>query len=292
MQVKYPKKLPPTSWDTVHLNYPVQKFPETGISSETLGRQWRPPPDILKALLADRTPAQKVHGTTEMKSSYTEPIKPCRLVTDKDQFKQLASLPLEMTRVEPFHKDIEPLDTTYEGFEKYLDPYLTTNRLHHRPFTSDVLNRSSNSKDILTYYIFSNTPWVRSAKPNIEEWQLPLSKPKLLCDKEKFKDDFREIRTHNKLNWVPRSFCTEARDNYIQQNSRLESRIHNYEEEVRSEYQRSIAKLQTSTQHEQSAMKYLNTTEYSHIGSRRPICSMIDQYFENNKKLAKRANII
>ncbi|XP_050344410.1 uncharacterized protein LOC126769589 [Nymphalis io] len=227
-----------------------------------------------------------------MKSSYTKPIKPCRLVTDKDQFKHPASLPLELPKVEPFYKEIEQLDTTYEGFEKYLDPYLTTNRLHHRPFTSDVLRRSSNSKDILTYYIYSNTPWVRSRKPNIEEWRLPFSKPQPLWDKEKFKDEFREVRTHNKLNWVPRTFCSETKDNYIQQTSRSESRIHNYEEEVRSEYQRSIANLQTSSQQQQSDINYLYTTENSHIGSGRPICSIIDQHFEKNKKLAKRENIV
>lgn len=40
-------------------------------------------------------------------------------------------------------------------------------------------------------------------KPKVNEWQLPLGRPKSMYDKEKFKYEFREIRTHNKLNWVP-----------------------------------------------------------------------------------------
>lgn len=50
--------------------------------------------------LEDRTPAQRVHGTSEMKSSYTEPITPSRLISDKDQFKHPASLLLEVVKKE------------------------------------------------------------------------------------------------------------------------------------------------------------------------------------------------
>lgn len=45
--------------------------------------------------LADRPPQITAHGTTEMKSAYTVPTIPARLITDKDQYKHPASLPLE-----------------------------------------------------------------------------------------------------------------------------------------------------------------------------------------------------
>ncbi|XP_039757374.1 uncharacterized protein LOC120631762 [Pararge aegeria] len=287
MQVNYPNKLPSTYWDPVHLNYPVRKFPETGTSSEVIGRYWRNQPDVLHEVktpieealnycrdynvnntlsrtqrtvdfgykipeterinkhtscyenlyiyppskkLADRTPASKAHGTTEMKSSYTVPTIASRLVTDKNQFKHPASLPLPAE--DTFIEEIEPLDTTHEGFEKYLDPYLSTNRLHHRPYTADQLARPSNSKDVITFYTYANVPWIRSPKPSCQNFRLPLSKAKSVYDREKFKQGFREIRTHNKPNWVPRTFQTEVRDNYVAQTSRPETQIHNFEEEV------------------------------------------------------------
>lgn len=59
--------------------------------------------------------------------------------------------------IEPsFHKDLEPIDTTHEGFEKLLDPYLTTSQLHHRPYTADQLARSSVTNDVVTYYTYAD----------------------------------------------------------------------------------------------------------------------------------------
>lgn len=52
MQANYPNKLPPVYWDPVHLNYPVRKFPDTGTSSEAIGRNWRNPPDVLHELVS------------------------------------------------------------------------------------------------------------------------------------------------------------------------------------------------------------------------------------------------
>lgn len=48
MQAIYPKKLPTSNLDRVHLEYPVKRFIRTGISSETIARRWRPPGEILK----------------------------------------------------------------------------------------------------------------------------------------------------------------------------------------------------------------------------------------------------
>nr|XP_034833065.1 uncharacterized protein LOC117989763 [Maniola hyperantus] len=342
MQANNPSKLQRTFWDPVHLKYPVRKFPETGISSEAIGRYWKSPPDVLHEVnipieealsyyrdynvtnalsrsqtavdcgyeipeaerinkhtpcyenlyiyppsrkLADRTPALTAHGTTEMKSSYTVPTVASRLVTDKNQFKHPASLPQVPPALEPFIEELEPLDTTHDGFEKHSDPYLTTSRLHHRPFTADQLARTSNSKDVVTYYTYANIAWVRSPKPNCQDYRLPLSKAKSVYDREKFKQGFREIRTHNKLNWVPRTFRTEVRDNYVEQTFWPEAQIHNFDEEVRSQYQRAIASLQTNVKQEDSTIQHLYTTENTHFGSRKPICSVLDQFVEKNKRL-------
>lgn len=56
--------------------------------------------------------------------------------------------------------ELEPIDTTHEGFEKYLDPYLTTSRLHHRPYTAEQLQRPSCNKDVVTYYTFKDISYV------------------------------------------------------------------------------------------------------------------------------------
>lgn len=88
---------------------------------------------------------------------------------------------------------------------------------------------------------------------------------------------------------IHRTFRTETRDNYTQQSSQPISQIYyDNETEARSEYKRSIAKLQTNTQQEQSSVKLFYTTENSHIGSGEPICSIIDQYLKKNKKLEMR----
>lgn len=47
MQANYPKKLPRPHWDRVHLEYPVRKFPGTGVSSETIGRKWADQPEVI-----------------------------------------------------------------------------------------------------------------------------------------------------------------------------------------------------------------------------------------------------
>lgn len=88
---------------------------------------------------------------------------------------------------------------------------------------------------------------------------------------------------------IHRAFRTETRDNYTQQSSQPISQIYyDNEREARSEYKRSIAKLHTNTQQEQSSVKLFYTTENTHIGSGEPICSIIDQYFHKNKKLEMR----
>ncbi|KPI92611.1 GILT-like protein C02D5.2 [Papilio xuthus] len=169
----------------------------------------------LSRRVEDRPPACKVHGTTETKESFSTPPSYSRLITEKDQFKHPVSLenkPLTMTP--SWHKELEQMDTTYEGFEKYLDPYLTTNRLHHRPYTADQLKKISNSKDIVTYYTLADSPWVWSRKPTHDDWFVRVKCPKTIYDREKFKGDLREIRIHNKLNWLPGSFRTEVKDNY------------------------------------------------------------------------------
>ncbi|CAF4842420.1 unnamed protein product [Pieris macdunnoughi] len=296
MKANYPNKMPTVHWDTLNTNYPVNRYHETGISSETIAREARGIPETLQQLqksplqeeinysrnynltreftksqytvdyewkqgerkrfnknnscadnlyiyppdtkLLHNPPDLAVFGLSETKNAFVRPSLSSRLVTDKDQFKHPASLPLNPPPIQPFRKDIEPLDTTYEGFEKYLDPYLTTSRLHHHPHSEEYLNRISNSKDVITYYTCAKQPWVRSPKPNLDKC-LPLSRPKSMFDREKFKEDFREIRTHNKLIWTPGSFRTEVRDNYKQH----ESKIHNYEKDVQNFFQRTIAHL-------------------------------------------------
>ncbi|OWR46926.1 hypothetical protein KGM_207883 [Danaus plexippus plexippus] len=208
----------------------------------------------LDAILDVNVPAMTAHGTSEMRNSYLQPLELC-------------------------HKEIEPLDTSHDGFEKYLDPYLTTSRLHHRPFTAEQLNKPSNSKDVLTYYTYANIPWVRSPKPKIDEWHLPVSKNKSIYDREKFKDEFREIRTHRKPKWVPGAFRTENRDNY---NILSQPAPHNTEE-IKSIYKRSIARIQRDIQNG------CYSTENSLIGSTKSVSSVLDQHVGKNKRFTQRS---
>ncbi|XP_022827069.1 uncharacterized protein LOC111356814 [Spodoptera litura] len=131
-------------------------------------------------------------------------------------------------------------------------------------------------------------PWTRTPKPQTE-CRLPVSKAKSVYDREKFKEGFREIRTHNKLPWVPGTFRTEARDNYIPPTLQPVSQIHNYEEEARSFYEKSVAQLSTNISEEYDAFQKEYSTENSVVGSRRPICSVLDQYIEKNKRLERKS---
>ncbi|XP_037873253.1 uncharacterized protein LOC105841943 [Bombyx mori] len=206
-----------------------------------------------------------------------------RLITNKEQFLG-PLLNVEQPPAEPsWHKDYEPLDTTHEGFEKYLDPYLTSSRLHHRPFTVEQLNKKSSSSDIITYYTCADIPWTRTPAPKTEQWKPP-NRPKSTYDREKFKEGFREIRTHNKLKWVPGTFRTEMRDNYSK-NSYLDPIVHSNEEEVRSFYENTLSKLRTNITEEHSAYFKKYKSENTQYGLRKPICSVLDQHKEKNKKL-------
>ncbi|CAG9788069.1 unnamed protein product [Diatraea saccharalis] len=244
----------------------------------------------LSRRISERQPQCSAFTNSTMKESYSSPTIPPRLVTDKDQFKHPASLPLDPSEIEPkWRKDFEPLDTTHEGFEKYLDPYLTTSRLHHRPFTADQLTKSSASKDIITYYTFADVAWTRAPLQKPEHCNLPVTRPKSIYDREKFKEDFREIRTHNKQRWVPSSFRTETRDNYRSESAHLSSFVDNPEEDVRNYYSRRARNLPTNDVNEQATIQQSYNSETSHvIGTGRPICTVLDQYVKKNKRLERK----
>ncbi|XP_045500083.1 uncharacterized protein LOC123697585 [Colias croceus] len=317
MHASYPNKRTPIHWDRLNLEYPKEPIQEEknysrnyNITNELTRSQTAlhygvkqpereryskntsctenlyiyPPPRTL----TERPPSHKAHGITETQRSFVKQIIPSRLVTAKEHFLHPASLPLDPPSIEPFNKGIEPLDTTHEGFEKLLDPYLTTSRLHHRPFTAEQMNRISNTNDIMTYYTYSNTPWIRSPKPSIDKWRLPLSRPKSMYDKSKFKEVFREIRTHNKLQWTPSSFRTETRDNFKTVQSRPESEVYDFEDRIRNFYQSSIAHLQSNIPEEQSLIQANYCTENSTVGSRKPLCSVFDPYTEKNKRVVRK----
>ncbi|RVE46988.1 hypothetical protein evm_008372 [Chilo suppressalis] len=244
----------------------------------------------LSRRISERQPQCSAFPVSTMSESYASPVTPPRLVTDKDQFKHPASLPPVPPEIEPsWHKELEPLDTTYDGFEKYLDPYLTTNRINHRPFTADQLAKPSASRDIITYYTFANVAWTRAPQQKPAYCKLPLSRPKTTYDREKFKEDFREIRTHNRPGWVPGTFRTETRDNYTPQSARLSSFIENLEADVRSQYVRDASSLQTNDVNEQKILQQAYNSETSDvIGTGRPICTVLDQYVRKNRKLERR----
>ncbi|CAG9583149.1 unnamed protein product [Danaus chrysippus] len=204
MQANYPKKLKTTYWDPLNIDYPVRKCFNTGISSETMARVWRSNPEVMLATkhpineersyirdynvtndllktqnsldygykisetnrfnkhnacnensyiyppnkqLEVNVPAMTAHGTSEMRSSFIQPVIPSRVITDKDQFKHPNTI--------------------------YTEP-------------------------------------VRSPKPKIDEWRLPVTKYRSIYDREKFKDEFREIRTHHKPQWLLLSVYYES----------------------------------------------------------------------------------
>ncbi|XP_063538688.1 uncharacterized protein LOC134747941 [Cydia strobilella] len=351
MQAEYPKKVNSPYWDRVHVQPRVRKFPDTGESSETTGRRWRRPPEVVQELkapvpevrfygrdynvtsqltrsqtredfkykapetrrfnkhtactenlyiyppsrrLTDQPLMCNAHGTTEMRHAYKIPQHPPTLVTEKNQHKHPACLP-DPPMIEPsWHKDLEPLETTYEGYEKYLDPYLTTSRLHHRPYTAEQLGRRSVTKDIVSYHTLSKEPWVRTRKPSADDWHLPLERCKIKYERESIRKNstfslpkehvFREIITHNKPKWLPSSFRTEVRDNYVSPPSQAGSNIRDLEEQVQTYYKRNIANLETNAHYEHSTKEKF-ASETSQIGTGKPICSVLDQFKEKNKKL-------
>lgn len=88
---------------------------------------------------------------------------------------------------------------------------------------------------------------------------------------------------------LSRTFRTEARDNYIPPILQPASQIHNYEEEARSYYEKSLASLSTNIPEEYNAFQKKYSTENSVVGSRRPVSSVLDQYIEKNKKLERKS---
>ncbi|KAL4711156.1 hypothetical protein ACJJTC_009527 [Scirpophaga incertulas] len=239
--------------------------------------------------ISERTPQKSAHTDSVMTYSFTSPALPSRLVTDKDQYKHPASLLSSYPEIEPsWHNDLGPLDTTHEGYEKYLDPYLTSSRLYHRPYTAEQLGRPSVSKDIITYYTLANIPWTRTPGPKKEDCWLPRSRPKSMYDRESLKEEFREIRTHNKLSWVPGTFRTESRDNYIPQSVQAYCHLDHLEEDVKNHYSRQTAGLPANSKHEHTAQKIMYSTETSHVGSGRQICCTVDQHAAKNKRLVSK----
>lgn len=71
------------------------------------------------------------------------------------------------------------------------------------------------------------------------------------------------------------------------QTTRPESQIHNYEEEVRSLYKRAIANLQTNASEEHATVLKRYSTEGTTVGSTKPLCSVLDQHVEKNKRLER-----
>lgn len=63
--------------------------------------------------------------------------------------------------------------------------------------------------------------------------------------------------------------------------------VQKYNEEfIKTLQRKSINALKTDKDHEDFVTKQLYTTEYSHVGVKKPLYSVINQYSEINKRLA------
>ncbi|GBP31768.1 hypothetical protein EVAR_81533_1 [Eumeta japonica] len=159
---------------------------------------------------------------------------------------------------------------TSKGFMRLLDPYVSTYRSYHTPFSA---TDQFKSKDQITVYSESNLPRSKGFGPKFQPiWDPLLAKPhRLVFDKVKLKKEYHEVPTcHNPVSWLKKSFDTESRSNYLDPYAR--SALATWRHGVRSS-----APPYPPNPYQTNAAPAMYCTDYCHISQGTSTRSVVDQ---------------
>nr|XP_034832600.1 uncharacterized protein LOC117989358 [Maniola hyperantus] len=102
------------------------------------------------------------------------------------------------------------------GFRKLLDPYVSTYRTYHKPFTVDE-QFGIGAKDQITFYSEFNVPKVRGFGPRHKEIWMPLTAKvhRGVYDRIHVKKEYKEVAAcHNPVNNIKGVFESETKKKY------------------------------------------------------------------------------
>ncbi|XP_047028576.1 uncharacterized protein LOC124636505 [Helicoverpa zea] len=157
--------------------------------------------------------------------------KPQMLSEMKDNYRGLAKSPLAPPPVEIKAPDPEYIfpavaagrneapvifDNVPGGYRRLMDPYVSTYRANHRPFTPDD-QYGIGAKDHITFYTESNTPKVKGFGPRHKEIWMPLTGTvrRSVYDRIHVGKEYREVAAcHNPVNNLKGVFKSETHSKY------------------------------------------------------------------------------
>ncbi|KAJ8719535.1 hypothetical protein PYW08_011710 [Mythimna loreyi] len=108
------------------------------------------------------------------------------------------------------------LESAPGGTRKHLDPYVSTYRTYHRPFTPDD-QYGIGAKDHITFYSESKAPRVKGFGPRHKEIWMPLTGTirRGVYDRIHVKKEFKEVAaSHNPVSNLKGTFITETKQKY------------------------------------------------------------------------------
>ncbi|XP_063364650.1 uncharacterized protein LOC134653257 [Cydia amplana] len=106
-----------------------------------------------------------------------------------------------------------PIFDTATGFRRLMDPYVSTYRHYHKPFTVDD-QYGIGAKDHITFYTEFNTPKTRGFGPKLKEIWMPLTAKvhRGVYDRIHVKKEYHEVAAcHNPVNNIKGVFESETK---------------------------------------------------------------------------------
>ncbi|XP_035437949.2 uncharacterized protein LOC118267828 [Spodoptera frugiperda] len=219
----------------------------------------------------------------------------------KDNFRGLVKSPLAPPEIEIRAPDPEFIfdavaagrneapvifDSAGGGYRKLLDPYVSTYRTYHRPFTADD-QYGIGAKDHITFYSESNTPKIKGFGPRHKEIWMPLTGKvhRGVYDRIHVKKEYKEVAaSHNPVNNLKGVFVSETKKKFTTPFaiSSLASWDHGEVFDLApfppNPYQTNIA-------------PFMYCSDYCHIAQGTPPYTVIDQFTHNlpvHKKCVQR----
>ncbi|CAH0686325.1 unnamed protein product [Spodoptera exigua] len=228
-------------------------------------------------------------------------IQPTMISEMKDNFRGLTKSPLAPPDTDVRSPDPEFIfdavaagrnetpvifDDAKGGYRKLLDPYVSTYRTYHRPFTPDD-QYGIGAKDHITFYSESSTPKVKGFGPRHKEIWMPLTAKvhRGVYDRIHVKKEYKEVSaSHNPVKNLKGAFISETMKKYKTPFaiSSLASWDHGEVFDLApfppNPYQTNIA-------------PFMYCSDYCHIAQGTPPYTVIDQFAHNlppHKKCVKR----